>query len=217
MWEEQAQSTAEKILDETMDRTTGRVKIESNWARVNIERDPATGLIKGEPEIEKWKTPLERQQDRQLERSLRQETQGQKKTPVDADHQDFALHQQIKGKVAELDVQNGRTFDAVSERMTASLLALAKDNGLTRVDHVLLSKQTDSLPAAQNVFVVQGSLNDPAMLRAYMPTAQAQTPVEQSFSQLEQVNQRLAQQLAQQQTLDQTQAQSQGAPQMRMS
>jgi phosphoribosyl-ATP pyrophosphohydrolase len=215
MWEEQAQSTAEKILDETMDRTTGKVKIESNWARVNIERDPATGMIKGEPEIEKWKTPLERQQDRQLERSLRQETQGQK-TPVDADHQDFALHQHIKGKVAELDLQNGRTFDASSERMTASLLTLAKDNGLTRVDHVLLSNRTDSLTAAQNVFVVQGSPNDPAMLRAHMPTAQAaQTPVEQSFNQLEQVNQRLAQSQAQQQTLEQTQ--SQNAPQMRMS
>ncbi|KHL59309.1 XVIPCD domain-containing protein [Xanthomonas cannabis] len=216
MWEEQAQSTAERILDETMDRTTGRVKIESNWARVNIERDPATGVIKGEPDIEKWKTPLERQQDRQLERSLRQETQGQK-TPVEADHQDFGFYQQIKGKVTELDHQNGRTFDVSSERMTASLLTLAKDNGLTRVDHVLLSKQTDSLTTAQNVFVVQGALNDPAMLRAHMPTVQAaQTPVEHSFNQLEQVNQRLAQEQSQQQTLDQNQAQSQGSPSMRM-
>lgn len=216
IWEEQAQSTAERILDETMDRTTGRVKIESNWARVNIERDPATGVIKGEPDIEKWKTPLERQQDRQLERSLRQETQGQK-TPVEADHQDFTLYQQIKSKVTELDHQNGRTFDVSSERMTASLLTLAKDNGLTRVDHVLLSKQTDNLTTAKNVFVVQGALNDPAMLRAHMPTVQAaQTLVEQSFNQLEQVNQRLAQQQAQQQNTDQTQAQSQHSPSMRM-
>lgn len=215
MWEEQAQSTASKILDDTMDLTTGKIDIESRWARVNIERDPATGTIKGDPEIEKWKTPLERQQDRQLERSLRQETQGQK-TPADAGHQDFALHQQIKGKVAELDLQNGRTFDASSERMTASLLTLAKDNGLTRVDHVLLSNRTDSLTAAHNVFVVQGSPNDPAMLRAHMPVAQAtQTPVEQSFNQLEQVNQRLAQSQVQQQTLEQTQ--SQNAPQVRMS
>ncbi|MGV7183815.1 XVIPCD domain-containing protein [Xanthomonas axonopodis] len=214
MWEEEAQATAAKILDETTDLTTGKVDIESKWARVNIERDPATGVIKGEPEIEKWKTPLERQQDRQLERSLRQEGQ---KTPVDADHQDFGLHQQIKGKVTELDHQNGRSFDDTSARMTASLLTLAKDNGLTRVDHVVLSNRTDSLTAAQNIFVVQGSLNDPAMLRAHMPTVQAaQTPVEQSFNQLEQVNQRLAQQQAQQQTLDQNQAQSQGSPSMRM-
>lgn len=217
MWEEQAQSTAERILDETMDRTTGRVGIESSWARVNIERDPVTGVIKGEPDTEKWKTPLERQQDRQLERNLRQEMQGQK-TPVEADHQDFGLYQQIKGKVTELDHQNGRTFDASSERMTASLLALAKDNGLTRVDHVLLSKQTESLTRAQNVFVVQGPLNDPAMLRAHMPTVQAaQTPVEHSFNQLEQVNQRLAQEQSHQQTLDQSQSQSQDSPSMRMS
>lgn len=216
MWEEQAQATAARILDDTVDLTTGKVDIGSNWARVNIERDPATGAINAAPEIEKWKTPLERQQDRQLERSLRQENQGGK-TPVDADHQDFGLHQQITGKVAELDLKRGRIFDASSERMAASLLTLAKDNGLTQVDHVVLSARTDHLAAAQNVYVVQGSLDDPAMLRAHMPTLQAtQTPVEQSFSQLEQVNQRLAQQQAQQRTLDHAQEQSQGAPQTRM-
>lgn len=216
MWEQEAQLTAERILDETRNRTTGKLDIEAKWARVNIERDPATGAIKGEPEIEKWKTPIERQQDRQIERSLRQESNSQK-TPVDDGHPDFSLYQQIKGKVAELDHQNGRTFDATSERMTASLLTLAKDNGLTRVDHVLLSNATDKLTAAQNVFVVQGLPSDPAMLRADMPTVQAaSTPVEQSFNQLEQVNQRLAQQQIEQQTLEQAQAQSQSSPNPRV-
>ncbi|WP_343231244.1 XVIPCD domain-containing protein, partial [Xanthomonas citri] len=59
-------------------------------------------------------------------------------TPVDAGHPDHAMHQQIRSKVEQLDAANGRTFDATSERMAASLLTLAKDNGLTRVDHVLL-------------------------------------------------------------------------------
>jgi hypothetical protein len=213
MWEEQAQVTAERVLDETFDRTTGKLDIEAKWARVNIERDPATGVIRGEPEVDKWMTPLERQQ----ERMLRNQEAPASRTPVDADHPDHALHEQIKGKVTELDHQSGRTYDASSERMTASLLTLAKDNGLTRVDHVLLSNRTESLTDSQNVFVVQGSPSDPAMRRAHMPTAQAaQTPVEQSFELLEVVNQRLAQQQVQQQTMDQMQAQSQGASQIRM-
>lgn len=125
------------------------------------------------------------------------------------------MHEQIRTKVTELGQQHGVSGE-VNDRMTASLLTLAKDNGLTRVDHVLLSNRTDSLTAAQNVFVVQGSLNDPAMLRAHMPTVQAaQTTVEQSFHQLEQLNQQLVQNQARQQTVEQTQ--SQNAPQMRMS
>lgn len=42
--------------------------------------------------------------------------------PADAGRPDHAMHQQIRGKVGQLDVANGRTFDATSERMTASLL-----------------------------------------------------------------------------------------------
>jgi hypothetical protein len=120
------------------------------------------------------------------------------------------MHQQIRSKVEQLDAASGRTFDASSERMTASLLTLAKDNGLTRVDHVLLSEETKNLPAAQNLFVVQGDPQDPAKLRAHMPTAQAaQQPVQESFAQLETVNQRLAQERSQEQVLEQQRAQEQ--------
>ncbi|AEL05002.1 XVIPCD domain-containing protein [Xanthomonas campestris pv. raphani] len=131
-------------------------------------------------------------------------------TPADAGHPDHAMHQQIRGKVEQLDIASGRTFDATSERMTASLLTLAKDNGLTRVDHVLLSDKTRELTAAQNVFVVQGDPQDPAKLRAHMPTAEAaQRPVQESFTQLETVNQRLAQERMQEQALDQQRSQEQ--------
>ena len=120
------------------------------------------------------------------------------------------MHQQIRGKVEQLDATSGRTFDATSERMTASLLTLAKDNGLTRVDHVLLSDKTRELTAAQNVFVVQGGPQDPAKLRTHMPTAEAaQRPVQESFTQLETVNQRLAQERVQEQVLDQQRSQEQ--------
>lgn len=109
-------------------------------------------------------------------------------TPADARHHDNPLLGQIRNKVAALDVANVRSFDATSERLSASLLALAKDNGLTRVDHVLLSERTADSPTAHNILIVQGERDDPAHLRAAMPTAlAAQTPVEASFERVEQI------------------------------
>lgn len=67
-------------------------------------------------------------------------------TPAEVGHPDHAMHQQIRSKVEQLDAANGRTFDATSGRMIASLLTLAKDNGLTRVDHVLLSERPETRP-----------------------------------------------------------------------
>ncbi|WP_234408228.1 XVIPCD domain-containing protein, partial [Xanthomonas fragariae] len=177
MWEEQAQAMAARIIEETRDRTTGKLDIKANWARVNIDRDPATGAITGTPEIEKGMTPAERRH----ERSLRNENAPPARSPADAEHPDHAMHQQIKGKVEEPDRHVGRSFDAISERMTASLLVLAKDNGLTQVDHVGLSRQANGVEAAQKVFVVQGWPTSFSVMYAGMPTVQAaHTPVEQS-------------------------------------
>lgn len=211
MWEQEAKATAERLIDNHFDEATRQLDIDSKWARVNLEKDPATGHIRGEPQIERWQTPAERALERP--NSPAPTTPG--RTPASPEHPDHAMHEQIRTKVTELGQQHGVSSE-VNDRMAASLLTLAKDNGLTRVDHVLLSNRTASLETATNVFVVQGSPNDPAMLRAHMPTAQAaQTSVEHSFNQLEQVNQRLAQSQAQQQTLEQTQ--NQNSPQMRMS
>lgn len=139
------------------------------------------------------------------------------RSPADAAHPDHALYQQIKGKVAELDQQVGRSFDATSERMTASLLVLAKEKELTRVDHVVLSRQTDDFEAARTVFLVQGSPTDHGMIRTSMLTVQAaHTPVEQSHQQLEAINERVAQEQLQQQTLAQTQTRPQSGPEMTM-
>ena len=124
---------------------------------------------------------------------------------------------QIREKVAELDAANGRTFDPTSERVSASLYVLAKENGLSRVDHVMLSERTPNATAAENIFVVQGERNDPAHLRASMPTAQAaQSPVEASLERGEQLanaNQQ-TQQLAAQ--AEQTQSQEREAAVRRM-
>lgn len=112
----------------------------------------------------------------------------------------YPLYQQIRGHVAALDAKHGRSFDETSERLTASLTALAVENGLERADHVVLSYGTADSAAGRNVFVVQGELADPAHRRASMPTDVAvQTPVEQSMRQLD-----VAGQERQQQALAQT-------------
>ncbi|WP_313206889.1 XVIPCD domain-containing protein [Stenotrophomonas sp.] len=100
---------------------------------------------------------------------------------------------QIRGKVESLDKANGRSFDETSERVSASLLAAAKNAGITQADHVVLSKQTPNSPAAQNIFVVQGDMSDPAALRTHMVTAEAaQRSVQDSMSQVEAIGQRQA-------------------------
>lgn len=129
-----------------------------------------------------------------------------------AEGRDRSLHEQIRGKVAELDAANGRSFDASSERLSASLLVLARENGLDRVDHVVLSRQTGDAAAAQNIFVVKGALDDPASLRASSPTAEAaQRPVQDSLDTLAVVNQRQAEHASQEQTRTQVQEQQRSA------
>lgn len=106
--------------------------------------------------------------------------------PTQPEHPDHALYQQVRTGVATLDAKHGRTFDEASERMTASLLVLAKDNDLDRVDHVLLSNATADKPAGHTLFVVQGEPSDPAHQRAAMPTElAAQTTVEESMQQFD--------------------------------
>lgn len=131
-----------------------------------------------------------------------------KLSPAHPDHPDHRLYEQIREGVAELDAQHGRTPDAMSERLTGSLLVLAKDNGLDRVDHVVLSQATADARSGQNVFVVQGEMGDPAQLRAGMSTQQAvSTPWDDSMQQFDAVAEerqaRAQQQALQQQDEDQ--------------
>ncbi len=76
--------------------------------------------------------------------------------PSQPGHADHALYQQIRGGVMQLDAQHGKEWDGASQRMTASLLALAKEEGLSRVDHVALNNPTPQLAGGEKVFVVQG-------------------------------------------------------------
>jgi len=109
--------------------------------------------------------------------------------PTQPGHPDHALYQQIREGVEALDAKHGRSFDEVSERMTASLLVLAKDNDLERVDHVLVSNATSEHPAGHTLFVMQGEPSNPAHQRAAMPTElAAQTSVEESLRQFDSVS-----------------------------
>lgn len=148
-------------------------------------------------------SPVPEAVDDPAERDALQSKPTTPATPTQPGHPDHSLYQQVRDGVAALDARHGRSFDATSERMTASLLVLAKDNGLDRVDHVLLSNATAHEQAGHTLFVVQGEPGDPAHQRASMPTVQAaQTPVDESMQQFQVVS-REHDQLSQVQQRDQ--------------
>lgn len=103
------------------------------------------------------------------------------------------LHRQAIEGVHKLDAAMGRQPDPSSERMAASLAHLARAEGLERIDHVVLGKPTGPSPDSQNVFVVQGTLDDPAHRRAQMGVdAALRTPADDSIQQLQQIDRQQA-------------------------
>lgn len=117
-----------------------------------------------------------------------------------------AMLQQIRSHVRDLADASGRPFDQRSEQLSHSLLTVARENGMTQVDHLIGSRADASHRAGEDLFVVQGRLNDPAHIRASVNVELAsQTPVANSQRQLDAVEQRLAvQHTAQQQALAQS-------------
>lgn len=114
-------------------------------------------------------------------------------TPAQAGHPDHSLYVQIADQVRLQDQKHGRQWDEASERMTASLLALAKQQGLSEVDHVVFSAKTGQVAAGENVFIVQGQLEDPASRRAHMKTDEAvRTPETASFEKVAAINAQMA-------------------------
>nr|WP_228738054.1 XVIPCD domain-containing protein [Xanthomonas euvesicatoria] len=179
---------------------------------------PTPGLFQHSKNTHLHVSPISAQELEQELRARESQSQGTstQRLPSHPDHEDHQLYQQIKGGVQKLDTEHGRQWDASSERMTASLLALAKEEGLSRVDHVVLNTPTSKLAGGERVFVVQGALNDPAHQRAHMSTVDAvQTPDTQSFDRLQAINQTQAQAREQQQALEQSQqAVTQAGPSM---
>ena len=102
---------------------------------------------------------------------------------------DDPLVQQAERAVRQLERSQGREYNDQSACMAASVACLAKSNGLTRIDHVLLSEERGTVRQGENLFVVQGELGDPAQRRAQMKTQDAaSTPIEQSIAQLQALN-----------------------------
>ncbi|MBV6813704.1 peptidoglycan-binding protein [Xanthomonas axonopodis pv. passiflorae] len=124
------------------------------------------------------------------------------------------LHRQAEEAVRRLERGLGREYDDNSARLAASSAYLAKENGLSRIDHVVLSENTKSVRQGENVFVVEGALNDPAHKMAHMKTSDAiAQPVEQSLAQLQSLGETQRQQQSQQQEQQREQS---IAPQHRM-
>ena len=110
---------------------------------------------------------------------------------VDPAHPDHALQRQVSRAVDAMERSLGRHPDENSERLKASLLLAAKQQGLTRVDHVVLSEARETVQAGQHVFAVQGRLEDPASRRVHVATQQAlATPVQASWMRLAEVEAR---------------------------
>lgn len=99
-------------------------------------------------------------------------------------HPDHALFKQIQTGVSAQDYASGED----ASRMSHSLLALAKEQGLTRVDHVVIARDTSD-GGGSKVFLVQGDLQDPTQRRASMAVAQAiQAPQAESLQRVEAAN-----------------------------
>jgi putative chitinase len=97
----------------------------------------------------------------------------------DARHPDHALYEQALAAVHKLDEQHGRTPDQQSDNLAAALTVAAKREGMSSIDHVVLSDD------ASRVYAVAGDAQSPHKRVAEMATAQAvNTPVDQSAASL---------------------------------
>lgn len=118
------------------------------------------------------------------------------------DHPGFPMFQQARTGVHQLDAEQGRVPDKLSENIAGALAASARSQGLNRIDAVALSDDGSHVWAAQHI--IPGALN----ATASVPAAQAvNTPLERSTEAFQQAAQAQAQT---QQTQQQTQQVQQG-------
>jgi len=102
---------------------------------------------------------------------------------------DDPLVPQAERAVRQLEQSLGRPYTDQSACMAASVACVARANGLSRIDHVLLSEERGGVAQGESLFVVQGNPGDPAHHRVMTKTQEAiSTPVEQSMVQLQALN-----------------------------
>ncbi|WP_157499958.1 XVIPCD domain-containing protein [Lysobacter sp. Root983] len=101
--------------------------------------------------------------------------------PVSAD----PLLPHAEAATRRLDASLGREYDGSSACMAASAACLARRQGLTGIDHIVLSEAHGNVARGENIIVVQGELRDPAHRLASMKTSDAvSTPAANSIAQL---------------------------------
>ena len=111
-------------------------------------------------------------------------------------HPDHTMFEQARAGVHRLDAEVGRTPDQRSDQLAAALVVAAKANGMSRIDHAVLS--TD----ASKVFAVEGALDSALKRIAAVPTVEAlNTLITQSTQSWEQAIERM-QQPAQERVLE---------------
>lgn len=97
---------------------------------------------------------------------------------------------QAEAATRRLDASLGREYDGNSACMAASAACLARKQGLTEINHIVLSAaNANGVAAGQNMIVVQGDLQSPGRQLASMRTDDAvRTPVADSLAQLNRLN-----------------------------
>lgn len=94
---------------------------------------------------------------------------------ADPKNPDHTLYEQALTGVRMLDANLGRTSDRHSEQLAAGLVVVAKREGLTKIDNVVLSED------GSRAFAVQGKLDSPLRQIAHVQTAEAvNTPIDKS-------------------------------------
>ena len=124
-------------------------------------------------------------------------------------HPAHTLFKQAQAGVYALDASKGRSPDQRSDNLSAALVVAAQRDGLTHINHVVLSED------AKRVFAIQGELSSPLKRYAGVDTVAAvNTPIAQSSAASTQVVQQQTQQqdAQQQQTQQQVQTAKQAGP-----
>jgi hypothetical protein len=116
--------------------------------------------------------------------------------PSSNNHPFHSMFNQATAHVQKEDEKQGRQHDEKSERLALAATALAANEGMHKIDHMVFSKEDKErgVKAGENVIVVQGGLLDPAHQRPHMKTEVAiNTPVDSSVKELEMIHQRQTQ------------------------
>ncbi|MCW0369096.1 XVIPCD domain-containing protein [Xanthomonas sacchari] len=125
---------------------------------------------------------------------------------------DRALHERVRSGVAQAEQAIGKGWDDNSERMTASLTLLARQNGFSERDQLAVgfNRPTAAHQGGELAFVYRngGDVSpDPYANRAHMPTSEAiARPAQETYQQLQQLGAQQGQGQAQRQAQEQEQA-----------